>query len=364
MLEIIPYKKSNFNVIFLINNIRDLLHKLDLFVPKLIVKNYYSKFIDLSAREILKKIILSVDYSFNDETKDLYKYISFGSHIELLKKLKETINYSKIISNYKNKDKLYKTINKVYFLLQDLVAIWKDHKLTLGDNFFKFNDIFVKTEIEFIPIAGNKDIKSFYISKDCVSNIQYVEFVNLSCYSIYSYWSEEGINWLKSNNITKPKYWEKNNNKWYISDVLLDDIKLHPVINISYYEAEAFCNFIGGELPTKEEWEWVATNRNKTIYPWGINKPYIFETNSNFINFGVVSNNILINGRSLFGLSHLLGNNWEWTKNTEFKKHYVKGGCWILPDIIFSKDLNWKIEPYKNIYEIGFRIVKNKSTLI
>jgi hypothetical protein len=360
MLEITPYKKSNFNVIFLINNLRDLLHSLELFVPNLIVKNYYSKFIDLSAREIFLKIILSINNSFNDEIKDLYKYILFENNIKLFKKLKETINYSKIISNYKYKEKLYKTLNEVYFLLQDLVAIWKVHKLILGNKFFKINDIFVKKEIDFVPIAGNKDIKSFYISKDCISNIQYTEFINMAGYSIYSYWSEEGINWLKSCNRTQPKYWKKINNKWYINDILLNEIKSHPIVNISYYEAEAFCNFIGGELPTKEEWEWVATNRNKTTYPWGINKPYIFETNANFINLGVVSNNILKCGNSLFGLSHLFGNNWEWTKNTEFKKHFVKGGCWILPDILLSKDLNWKIEPYKNIYEIGFRIVKKK----
>lgn len=45
---------------------------------------------------------------------------------------------------------------------------------------------------------------------------------------------------------------------------------------VSWATARAFCRFMGGDLPTEAQWEWVATvsgRAQKTLYPWGDDPP-------------------------------------------------------------------------------------------
>ena len=44
-----------------------------------------------------------------------------------------------------------------------------------------------------------------------------------------------------------------------------------PVIEISWYGAQEYCKWVGGNLPTEAEWEFVARNRGENIlYPTGM----------------------------------------------------------------------------------------------
>ena len=43
----------------------------------------------------------------------------------------------------------------------------------------------------------------------------------------------------------------------------------HPANCVTWMEASKFCSWIGGRLPTGEEWEYAAKSGESRVYPWG-----------------------------------------------------------------------------------------------
>ena len=49
----------------------------------------------------------------------------------------------------------------------------------------------------------------------------------------------------------------------------------HPIINVSWNDAKAFCEWAGCRLPTEAEWEYAARNRGDSLrYSWGNDSPF------------------------------------------------------------------------------------------
>jgi len=162
--------------------------------------------------------------------------------------------------------------------------------------------------------------QDFEIDVYPVTDGQYREFIKAGGYREDQLWSKEGIAWRNAN-ATEPEYWwhEKRNN---------DD---YPVVDVSYYEAEAYAAWVGKRLPSEEEWEKAARGDNGLIYPWGDEfDPKKCNTTESG-GKGPTPVTEYPDGASTYGCYDMAGNVWEWTKSNHpatIKAKVLRSGAW------------------------------------
>ena len=214
-------------------------------------------------------------------------------------------------------------------------------------------------------------LDKYAIDRYPVTCSQYRNFMDSDGYQNPQWWSTDGWKWLKVHLVDRPLYWSENpacNN--------------HPVCGVSWYEAEAYCNFIGKRLPTESEWEkaasWDAVNQTQRIYPWGEESPNLSLCNhgNHLANTAPVDK--FPKGASAVGCCDMLGNVWEWTASifdaypgfksypyTGYSQAYfdgehrvLKGGSWATPPkTLRSSFRNWYYPGVRQIIA-GFRCVQ------
>jgi formylglycine-generating enzyme required for sulfatase activity len=218
-------------------------------------------------------------------------------------------------------------------------------------------------------------LPTYQIGKYEVTRGQYRKFIEAGGYEDPAYWSDEGWKWNQSDVIVyagmygkfrsvvrpdkekkrnHPEHWQPEQ-EWighgYNHPVFIqtDD---HPVVGVTYYEAQAYCKWAGGRLPTEAQWEkaarWDEKNRRANTWPWGdtwdpekCNNP----EDHNTAGGGYRTNQSAPvgsypDGVSPYGCMDMVGNAYEWVADiarsypgnpkpfvhNDF--HFVRGCCW------------------------------------
>ena len=219
------------------------------------------------------------------------------------------------------------------------------------------------------------------MSQYLVTEYQFTLFILQGGYQKREYWCDVSWDWIEKEEIELPLYWEwqeKNNKKELLvwrNGKYFSTLSNLPICHISFYEAQAYCRWKKVRLPLEKEYEFMATNKNKTKYPWGSDENM---QNKCLLNYQgpIIPVNEMLEGANEKGVNQLIGNVWEWCQEPIYpynnftidpvyremsypffgEKRICKGGCWLLPDfLIHPRYRNAQLPTCREQF-IGFRV--------
>ena len=144
----------------------------------------------------------------------------------------------------------------------------------------------------------------FRIASLPVTNGEFLQFVEKGGYDDFRFWLDAGWHFIKTNNIKHPLYWQKEGGQWleWTMNGLQTLDKDAPVSHVSFYEAEAFAEWMGKRLPAEQEWEVAAQKACSSIH-------------GNFMEKGIFHpcGKIIDNAEKSEPILKMFGDTWEWT---------------------------------------------------
>jgi formylglycine-generating enzyme required for sulfatase activity len=212
-------------------------------------------------------------------------------------------------------------------------------------------------------------LDGFEIDKYEVTTVQFLKFVLATDRPPLLDWRYEGGNFQES-------------------------MAAHPVMHVSWDDADAYCKWAGKRLPTSAEWEKAARGDDGRLYPWGNQLPG--PSRANFGRTGlsgpvrdrperlllyppIISVNKYENAVSPYGVYQMSGNVAEWTADWYDANYYktapdrnpkgpergtqkaFRGGGWIDSGPSIRPAQRNGAEPSMKMNWLGFRCARSAS---
>jgi formylglycine-generating enzyme required for sulfatase activity len=152
-------------------------------------------------------------------------------------------------------------------------------------------------------------LDAFYLDVYEVTNGRYMEFITVTGHRVPEHPRDKKLTLWKESTVP-------------------DAFKDHPVVNVDWYDATAYCKWAGKRLPTEAEWERAARGTTGRRFPWGDTEPT--RAHANYLNQwrnggGLEPIGTHPRGASPEGVQDLQGNVWEWVADW-YDPHYYENG--------------------------------------
>lgn len=196
-------------------------------------------------------------------------------------------------------------------------------------------------------------IREFYITKYEITNKQFALFLNDQRICADGVFHNIKIINISSTDLQL----EFRNNCWKSKKGKED----FPMVMVNYFGAKAYCEWVGGALPTEVEWMFAAKGGRKS-------KNYNFAGGNIYSEVGWYKDNCEAHSHSVglktpneLGIYDMSGNVWEWClndslrSNSDFCVH--KGGSWYANEQPGRIDSHYGNTPMHFSNSVGFRVI-------
>jgi len=178
-------------------------------------------------------------------------------------------------------------------------------------------------------LAGAR-LRAFLIDRYEITNRQFKEFIDRGGYQKREYWKEvfiqggRELSWEEAMPLFRDSTGRPGPSTWELGEYSQGRDE-YPVNGVSWYEAAAYAEFAGKQLPTIYHWQQAA-------------RPGFFVAMAELGNFrGVGPERVgCYKGLGAFGTLDMAGNVREWCWNEVGGQRYLRGGAWDEPVYMFS----------------------------
>jgi len=190
-------------------------------------------------------------------------------------------------------------------------------------------------------------VNAFWLDRTEVTNAQFARFAGTGTYTPEGEWQREAVG--------------KDQ---------------HPVVDVTWHDAVAYCRWAGKRLPTEAEWEYAARGTDGRKYPWGNTWE---EGRARYYGNGANETTAAVGsypaGASLLAVLDLAGNAWEWTSSRYKPYPYsstdgredtsasgtrvARGGSWIDRDWLLRSAYREQVVSTSAFHTRGFRCAQD-----